>query len=692
MTVEGFIEDWYGTGDTRVLFSDGSLGHILGETGVEGSDTAVYRGNRDDYRIEMVMLNGQQAIRITDLRPATDGNGNATETDGVDILVGMDRAEFADQTVSLDVGPMSDISWEALSAGGRIARLSTDAPFDTQASFELLSTSNASITLTPGDGTNNEVRLQSGLPGGNVETVEIRATDIGGTQVTETFEIVTGRATDDVIDRSASSNDNVIYGRAGNDTITGGSGNDAILWNVTNPRPNRPARSDGRDFVDGGGNGAAGDRFTITGNRTSETFAIYTVAAAMAAGLSVENAAAEIVVTRNGEVIAELANVEEITINTRDVTANDNNGGLNGGGVGGRGDTVQIVGDFSGTSLNYSTITVNGDEGDDTVDISGLASDHRIVFHGGGGDNVVIGQNRTQDVLENARHEASSAQEGEDGDDGDDASAPDAGMPQTDGLVLVGDATGETFIGAGMNDVVFAGDGADNALGNAGDDLLFGDGGNDRLFGGDGDDVIEAGAGDDMVFADDGDDLVIATEGDGRDSYWGGEGTDTIDYAAVSASVEVDLGHGAMGHGQVMIGTEADQIYSFENVITGSGDDKITANAAVNVMDGGGGNDTFVFGSAADADGDRILGFAPGDKIDLSGIDADQGTAGNQSFVLFAAGDFSAAGQLRISHEMRGDGEHTLITGNVNDDPDADFEIDLLGHHDPDGSDFNGLN
>ena len=260
------------------------------------------------------------------------------------------------------------------------------------------------------------------------------------------------------------------------------------------------------------------------------------------------------------------------------------------------------------------------------------------------------------------------------------------------GLVLVGDDTAETFIGMEGNDVIFAGGGADNALGNEGDDMIFGDGGADRLFGGEGDDVIEAGKGRDMVFADDGDDTVIATEDDGADSYWGGEGSDTLDYAAIQASVEVDLGHGTNGHGQVMIGETADQIYSFENVITGSGDDTIIANSAVNVMDGGGGHDTFVFNSAADADGDRINGFAPGDKIDLSGIDADQGAAGSQSFVLFAAGDFSAAGELRVSYEMRDDGEHTIVAGNVDDDLDADFEIDIAGRHMLDASDFNGVN
>ena len=40
------------------------------------------------------------------------------------------------------------------------------------------------------------------------------------------------------------------------------------------------------------------------------------------------------------------------------------------------------------------------------------------------------------------------------------------------------------------------------------------------------------------------------------------------------------------------------------------------------MIDGGGGADTFKFLSSADANGDTIVGFQPGDKIDLSGIDA----------------------------------------------------------------------
>ena len=99
---------------------------------------------------------------------------------------------------------------------------------------------------------------------------------------------------------------------------------------------------------------------------------------AIAAGITGLNIDTEIVITRNGtnnaSVIAELHNIEEININT--------SGGA---------DTVLAIGNFSPTSLAYSTISVNGGGGSDTVDISGLTSDHRMVFNAQSGNSNAIG-------------------------------------------------------------------------------------------------------------------------------------------------------------------------------------------------------------------------------------------------------------------------------------------------------------
>ena len=98
-------------------------------------------------------------------------------------------------------------------------------------------------------------------------------------------------------------------------------------------------------------------------------------------------------------------------------------------------------------------------------------------------------------------------------------------------------------------------------------------------------------------------------------------------------------------------------------------------------MNGGAGNDTFKFLSTAAANGDTILGFEPGDRLDLSGIDANVGTAGNQAFTLVIGRGFTAAGQLAVSFESRADGDFTVVQGNVDGNTDADFKIEIAGHH-----------
>ena len=519
----------------------------------------------------------------------------------------------------------------------------------------------------------------------------------------------------------------------GDDIVLAGAGDDTVLWNANNS-----GSTDGHDFVDGGTNTATGDRFVVTGRTGSETYTIYSnndhwdgnpssVSSAVHAGFTGLHANTEIVVARNGSMIAELDNIEEITINGFDSTANNgNNPNAPDGGTPG-GDTVVVVGNFNGTSLNFSTITVNGGDDDDAIDISGLTSDHRIVFHGGGGTNHVIGSLRPQDVVDTGPSSTPTGGEsgpsgppGQADQPGDMAILPPvlSGTPADDVLtgspgddvasgnggadVILGNDGADTLKGGDGDDLIKGGTGNDIAFGNAGNDdvfggagqdMLFGDEGNDRLFGDDGNDIMEGGAGNDTVYAGSGDDRVLATVNDGDDVYWGEDGSDTVDYSAYTADVKVDLGNGLLQHGSVA-STQGgnDAVFGFENFIGGSGNDTIVASSAVNVMDGGSGNDTYVFKSAADANGDVINSFQPGDKIDLSAIDANAGSSGNQSFVLFAGTGFTAAGQLIVTHELQGGVEHTIVAGNTNGDTVADFKIDVVGNHALAASDFHGVN
>jgi Ca2+-binding RTX toxin-like protein len=264
---------------------------------------------------------------------------------------------------------------------------------------------------------------------------------------------------------------------------------------------------------------------------------------------------------------------------------------------------------------------------------------------------------------------------------GDDVIIGNAGADAISG----GD--GADFInGGGGRDVIFAGAGDDQVFGGTDADVIYGDAGNDRLFGDQGNDLINAGAGDDAVFGGAGDDLIVAEINDGNDTYFGddsdgGSGNDTLDISAATVDTFVNLGSGPSAHGSVTSSqTGNDVISGIENVNTGSGNDVIVASNTANVMNGGAGNDTFRFATAAAADGDTILGFAPGDRIDLSAIDANTGTATNDAFTLVTGAEFTAAGQLAVSYESRVDGDFTVIQGNIDGSMTADFRIEVEGH------------
>ena len=165
------------------------------------------------------------------------------------------------------------------------------------------------------------------------------------------------------------------------------------------------------------------------------------------------------------------------------------------------------------------------------------------------------------------------------------------------------------------------------------------------------------------------------------DPLFGQRGFDTADYSAVTVDMKVDLGAlGFLGGTASSTQTGYDVLRGIDKVVTGSGDDTIVASRSAEVMDGGDGYDVFVFRSAQAADGDLIVGFEPGDRLDLSAIDADRGTAGNQTFTL-VNWPIDGPGQLAVSFETRDGTEYTVIEGAVDDDATADFRIELEGRH-----------
>ena len=137
---------------------------------------------------------------------------------------------------------------------------------------------------------------------------------------------------------------------------------------------------------------------------------------------------------------------------------------------------------------------------------------------------------------------------------------------------------------------------------------------NDTLIGDEGGNVLNGGAGQNALYGLDGDDVFTGgTATGGTNQLWGGEGSNTVDYSDMTATVRVDLGAGG---GYVLRGSAfvlVDQMDNVQNAIGGESDDRLIGNDEANRLDGGlgqnalyglGGDDVLVGGLAKGLDKD----------------------------------------------------------------------------------------
>lgn len=200
--------------------------------------------------------------------------------------------------------------------------------------------------------------------------------------------------------------------------------------------------------------------------------------------------------------------------------------------------------------------------------------------------------------------------------------------------------TGVPFYGGEGDDLIRGSGSGDEIHGDAGDDRLLGFSGADRLIGGRGEDEILGGSGEDELRGGAASDTLLG--GNNNDLVVGGSGDDWL--------------FGGRGWDELVGGTGRD------------------------VMQGGNGNDIFDFNWLAESrpgavNRDLIRGFEGiggpgGDRIDLSGIDADAG-GGDDAFTFIGTSGFSGHGQLRVFSQAG----LTVVAGNTRGDRDADFEI-----------------
>ena len=123
----------------------------------------------------------------------------------------------------------------------------------------------------------------------------------------------------------------------------------------------------------------------------------------------------------------------------------------------------------------------------------------------------------------------------------------------------------------------------------------------------------------------------------------------------------------------------------------GGGDDVIIGGDGKDLLTGGAGHDRLVFETVADSKvggsvRDVVQDFVHGeDVIDLSAIDANGAAAGQGLFSWIGASNFSgAAGQLRYQFV----GSYTVVSGDINGDKVADFEIGIAGQQNLTSQDF----
>ncbi|SFR84703.1 calcium-binding protein [Sphingomonas jatrophae] len=361
--------------------------------------------------------------------------------------------------------------------------------------------------------------------------------------------------------------------------------------------------------------------------------------------------------------------------------------------AGGAGSDVASYGGASGgvtVSLNVAGAQQTGAAGNDTLvgienltgsafadvltgdsganELRGLAGDDRIL--GGGGNDTISGGAGNDQI---------------DGGEGIDAASYAEGGAVTVNLAIT---TAQDTAGAGIDTLVSI----ESLYGSAFADALYGNAQNNLFLGGGGNDMLQGFAGNDVLRGGEGDDMLVG--GAGQDVLDGEAGQDMASYYSATRGVSVRLDTSAL---QDTVGAGLDQLIgieqllgsTFSDILRGNGganrlagdagDDTLIGLGGADRLVGGAGADRFVYYSTFDSgpySRDTIQDFTAGDLLDLSAIDADQMSPGNEAFVLTDRFTGQAGELSLIWIESQG---RTNLLADVNGDREADMIISLIG-------------
>jgi Ca2+-binding RTX toxin-like protein len=277
---------------------------------------------------------------------------------------------------------------------------------------------------------------------------------------------------------------------------------------------------------------------------------------------------------------------------------------------------------------------IRGDDGDDTL--TGGGGDDRIyggrgvdTINGGGGDDIIFGDNG--EITGGADANAAAVVKFED--------AGDFLYGGDDNDILFGGGGNDRLEGGGGNDILIGDGGRVNLATKAvsdtnrgtvfGNDILLGGADTDRLYGGKGNDVLDGGAGTDTLYGEDGNDVLYG--GGGADTIYGQDGNDVIWGKRDPAASVYDETDASPDGGDTIEGNAGDDLIHGEEgndvIRGGSGRDTIYGGDDNDEIYGEGGADLIYGGHGADtidggADDDIIFGDAGAD--DFAGVYGDE--------------------------------------------------------------------
>jgi Ca2+-binding RTX toxin-like protein len=469
-------------------------------------------------------------------------------------------------------------------------------------------------------------------------------------------DTLTGNSGDDVLE-GGTGNDN-LTGNAGNDVLDGGTGNDYLYGEAGDDHLLGGAGDDylsggaGNDIIDGGSGsdrlyGGAGDDIYIFGkgygkDTISDYEGLNTIR--FMNGISAEDIEVSYTGTFDVTLTIKGTNDQLVLSNFR-YNASYRNFNLK----------------FTdGSTMNlYDKESpfkkIIGTEANDTMEVFGSLGTHVL---GGAGNDTLTGNS------------------------GDD--------------VLEGGTGNDNLTGNAGNDVLDGGTGNDYLYGEAGDDHLLGGAGDDYLSGGAGNDIIDGGSGSDRLYGGAGDDIYIFGKGYGKDTISDYEGLNTIRFMNGISAEDIEVSYTGTFDVTLTIKGTNDQLVlsnfrynaSYRNFNL-----KFTDGSTMNLYDkespfkkiiGTEANDTMeVFGSL----GTHVLGGAGNDTLTgNSGDDVLEGGTGNDNLTGNAGNDVLDGGtgndylygEAGDDHLLGGAGDDYLSGGAGNDIIDGGSGSDRL--------------